>query len=304
MLIKFLGFDIDVQSDCVNTNNFYDYLVSVGRFEIDFRPYKRFVCFHQVPDSTWISGLLITVKDQKNFCTIQENEDTDSINLASIALGNDNSIVEVNFFNLNRQNSRGLYQYYFHSCSTNQFFGILSRIFNQFKSSEIDNDSTDSAIIARNKCLRKSKLFGSVIVKPESFQDILGNLGQIKNLTFDISTLEAEDPILTPMRGIAKKRIEKIIFKKEEGILPTIITVIMSMTQRDDIDNLSVVGTSGDSDVDIRVRLHDNFESFGEYDFDDMVEHLNVDLDNFHESQILRTLLHEAETHNRIFGEN
>ena len=67
---------------------------------------------------------------------------------------------------------------------------------------------------------------------------------------------------------------------------------------------MSVVGTSGDSDVDIRVRLHDNFESFGEYDFDDMVEHLNVDLDNFHESQILRTLLHEAETHNRIFGEN
>ncbi len=303
MNVKFQGFELSVcKAGGITKDDYIEYLSSISGTEIRYSPFNRILGINLTGNKNYILGLFVSIKNQRRFTEIHSNRGQFELVAKDLATGS--RLADFNFFILNKNTLRGIYQYYHQSCSLQQFLGFLSSRFYDLKKREIEKikespEYPDGTLDARLKKVQKSLLNTQVMVRSETFHQLIDQLDEIKEMKFTIATYEADEGWFTPLRECAKKRTERILFNKD--MLSSIRSGIREVTSKNDLSDVQIKGKFRESGIEATIKLFDNVDDFGQYDYDKLTEHLAVDIDSFCESEIIKLLLHTAEENNQVF---
>lgn len=301
MNIKFQGFELTLEGTAISWSDFVNYLLSLRGTETRYGPFNRILCLDVEENEEYILGLFVSIKDQKRFCEIRDTGG--QFELVSHDLEKGARLADFNFFILSKANLRGLFQYYHQSCSLKQFLTFLERQFNFYRKQL--SDSVSDAVLVETvkdrklKDIRDSQFGGQVLVRRDTFDELLEQLDEIREMKFDIATYEDDSPWFSPMRDVARKRTERVLFTK--GVVSLVRQSIRKIAHSNDLNNVRVKGVSSKTGIETTIRLFENLEDFGVYDYDDLTEHLFVELESFTESQLLSLLISAADENYHIF---
>lgn len=298
MNIKFQGFEFTLEGTGVSWEQVVAHLDSVSYREIMFRPFNRVLCLDSSANEDYILGLFVSIKDQKRFCEFRQAGG--DFKLTSRDLEEGARMADFNFFVINKHTRKGIYQYYHQSCSLRQFLQFFEWQFFGFRKSLMDEYRADPSLDYSQREdlideLRDTLLQGSLLVRPETFNQLLSQLDEIKLMRFSVSTADSQPTYFTPLKDVAKRRTERVLFKKDA--VSKIRQGIRQITSDPSISDVKVTGTSAETGLETTIQLFSNLEDFGQYDYDELTEHLAVDLGEFTNSAILDLLLDAANEH-------
>lgn len=302
MNVKFQGFELNVEGGGITWTDFLANLASSSGTEIRYSPFNRILGVNLTENQNYILGLFVSIKNQKRFTEIRENRG--QFELVSKDLDAGARLADFNFFILNKQNRRGIYQYYHQSCSLQQFLGFTSSQFYKLKRDKIDelreNETySEEELLQRLESLKTSRLNTDVMVRSDTFEQLLDQIDQIKEMKFSLSTYEPDTGWFRPLRDCAKKRTERILFNRDMN--SAIRTGIRQVIQNEEIEDVRVTGVSVETGIETTIKLFNNINDFGQYDYDNLTEHMVVDLESFHNSEIITLLLHTAQENDQVF---
>jgi hypothetical protein len=295
MNIKFQGFEFDIEGTGVTWDEVVRHLESVSQTEIFQRPFNRVICVDSTSNADYILGLFVSIKDQKRFCQIRESHGQFELTAQDLDVGA--RMADFNFFIINKQTKKGIYQYYHQSCSLRQFMGFVESRFFDFRDIKERSITQSTTLDVEEKAelqenLRNSVLRGCVLVRPENFDQLLESLDQIKEMKFNVSTVVPDSPLFRPLRDVVKKRTERVLFNKD--MLSSVRSSIREFARSADVSDVAVRGKSSETGIETTIHLFDNLEDFGQYDYDELTQHFAVDLRSFATSAILELLLEAA----------
>lgn len=220
MNVKFQGFELDIQGTGILWEDYLAHLATKSGSEIRHGSFGRILCLDTAVDNKYALGLFVTIKDQKRFCEIREQ--SGQFQLVTRDLDDDARMADFNFFLLNKTSHRGIYQYYHQSCSLQQFLSFLISQFNSSKKDRIDEiRSADEALDteATVTSIKETKLTTQILVKQESFEELIDEFRRIKELKFEFVTYDADSSIFRPIRDVMKKRTERVLFERDTSLL-------------------------------------------------------------------------------------
>jgi hypothetical protein len=300
MNIKFQGFEITMTGDAISWDEVLNELIALSGREIYYKPFNRILCINQDQDDDYILGLYVSIKDQKRFTEIKQTGN--AMELSAVDLEEGSRMADFNFFIINKETRRGIYQYYHQSCSLLQFLGYIEYQFFSLRKDRFDETRDDQTLGVDEQQnlldrINRTKLNAEILVRDENFSALLEEFDSIKEMKFNISTYEPRETRFTALQSISKKRTERILFNKD--MLSTVRSGIRTLTSKQGIDEVKVTGAA--DGVERTISLVNNIEDFGQYDYDELTEHLNVGLDTFTGSEILTLLKRVAQEQAAIF---
>ncbi len=302
MKIRFQGFELAVRGNRIIWDEYIGYLVARTGRETFFRPFDRIICIDPARNDDYIRGLFVTIKNQKRFCEIKQSDGR--FELMAHDLQEGNRIADFNFFIINQATHKGIYQYYHQSCSLSQFLSFLMSQFLELRIARI-NDIRPAALEGNTEAkgalaaLKRCDLSTCALVKRETFDQLLDQFREIKEIRMDLTTYQADEPWYTPLRDQLKRKSARMLFKPT--MAETIRHGIRRVIQHTAADDVKVKGISGESGLEMTIALYRNLDDFGRYDYNDLTEQLFVALDRFMESQIVNFLLAAARENDHIF---
>jgi hypothetical protein len=113
----------------ISLDQFIAHLATLKDVPVKFNSYDRLLYVGDKGD--YYLGLFLTVKDQRKFCEIQQDGGEFTITVRS--LEERSNLMDFNFFIVNKNTGRGIYQHYHQSCSANQFGVFLQRQYDDLK---------------------------------------------------------------------------------------------------------------------------------------------------------------------------
>ena len=302
MNVKFQGFEFAIEGGSITWEQFLENLQNISGTEIRYSPFNRILGINLSENPDYILGLFVSIKNQKRFTEIRENRGQFALVAKNLDAGA--RLADFNFFILNKQNLRGIYQYYHQSCSLQQFLGFVSSQFYKYKKGLIDELKesdmySDDELYSRLSGLKESKIDTQVMVRSETFDQLLEQIDQIKEMKFSLSTYEPNEGWFRPLRDCVKKRTERILFNRDMS--SAIRTGIRRVIQNEEIENVRVTGVSVETGIETTIKLFNNINDFGQYDYDNLTEHMAVDLESFYNSEIITLLLRTAQENDQVF---
>ena len=215
-------------------------------------------------------GLMLTIKDEKTFCQIKRDP-SKATKLYVNKIGEQDSLVDFNFFIINKKTKRGLYQYYWHSCSLRQFLSLLRSKYVELA------DKADAADIKKAGGKRAARAFAaSPMFREESLDELLTNMESIKSFQFDYTAAFLPDDDASPLADSVTTESRSFKFKSTAG-KGTIIKAIKAVIKSESVLNASVGAV--ESDVGLRrfiLEEERNLESYGNQDFDDVTAQMST----------------------------
>lgn len=303
MNIKFQGFELSVLRGSIDFDDLVAWLQSNSGKMIRFAPFDRMLCLDIEEDSEYYLGLFVSIKDQKRFCEIREQNGT--FELVSKDLDEGASIADFNFFVIHKETKRGIYQYYHQSCSLRQFLSYLERQFLNLKRKSIKENYRDNTINDEERNFIRERIAASqfrsnLLMRSEEFDKLLDELSSIKEIKFDVATYEANDRWFMPLTQAAKKRTERVIFRR--NLLGMVKKSIREFVRQDVVNNVSVKGISSETGIETTIKMFNNMADFGLFDYDELTEHFAVEIRDFTSSRILELVRTAAEDNSHIIG--
>lgn len=301
MNIKFQGFELEHKGNGIQWDEYISRLENQCNKEIKMGPYNRVLSLTSVNHDEYILGLFVSIKDQKRYTALKRSGR--EFNLQARNLLDGERMADFNFFIINKNNYRGLYQYYHQSCSLRQFLNFLEREYFELRSEKFqelkkDESITDDKYDKKVSSLKSSILNTSLLVSPHTFRELVQELESIKEMKFDIAMEEDKRDFFKPLSGVTVKKTERYLFTP--GMLAQIKSAIFEATRSPKIENVRVRGE--EDGLEKILTLSQNIEDFGQYDYDTLTDHLNVDFTEFHKSKILKLLLSAAKSRPEVFG--
>lgn len=287
----------------ISLNEFQSYLETNSGQASSFSRGERI--YRTRIDGKYNIGLLITIKDQKRFLELKEQQGgklrVEVRELEAGTLG-----MELNYFVQYRETGTGLYLYYHHSCALNQFAAVLGDRYSEHKLARIAQDINaaggEGISKAKKAAIRKNykgELSHVQLVTDEDLDDLMQQMHAIKSFEFTVSSVKPDDPIFAPISKYVRKRVERVVFQKEYGV-SAIAAGIKKITKLASPDKGRVIGVD-ESGVEQIANLLNNYETFGEYEFDDEARQLTFDLDDFHQSPMVKKMKQVIEEHPAVF---
>lgn len=249
-------------------------------------------------DVNYYIGLVVTVKNQKRFCKLQDDGGgAVKISVANL-IGND-KLMEFNFFVLNKNNGIGLYQHYHQSCSLNSFGDYLKAYFRQCRDSMIAAEvemiklNNGEVTDAEEKSVRKKYKGGlkfSQLVRKESLAIILSEFKKLKAFEYELSTLDAEIDDAVPLKPYLRKVREKLTFAPQwtcAALAKPIIDLIEKVKP-----SRGRVYAKNEVGEDVVLAIFNMPDNFGEENYDDVAAKLdNLDLSKIGEHRVPKELI-------------
>ena len=293
MKIKFQGFELEHKGNAIHWSEYIARLNNQCNKEIKMGPYNRVLSLNHDSNDEYILGLFVSIKDQKRYTALKQSGGEFSLQSRNLLDGE--RMADFNFFIINKNNNRGLYQYYHQSCSLRQFLNFLEREYfelrsEKFKALKDDDSITDDNYAKKISALKSSVLNTSLLVSPHTFRELIQELENIKEMKFDITTEDDEREHFKPLSGVTVKKTERYLFTP--GMVQQIKSAIFESIKSPKIDNVRVRGE--EEGLEKILTLSQNIEDFGQYDYDTLTDHLNVDFTEFQSSKILKLLLDAA----------
>lgn len=218
MLVKVSAFDVDLTSQILDLQSVAALAVGVTGIEIEN---ERIFYFDTAAFTGFCVGVIITVKDQKSFCTL----DIGGAGGAVIKVNNldeHNQIMDFNFFVLNLENGIGVYQHYHQSAPLSSLERLLKiqvrlekerRIADAVVAEEARQGKELSAYQAgKIQRQHKSYLKVGIVVRPETLKSQLEEYQKIKGMEYTYTVLTPSILDATPLSNRIKKKKETLIF--------------------------------------------------------------------------------------------
>lgn len=300
MFVRLLGFKFNVNNKLLSLDSHINYLTTKSNEPFDLNGHKRHVYIKNIPDSKYYLGLLITIKDQKKFCELVEQHGKVVVKVNDLNDGS--SLMDFNFFVINKKTGIGLYQYYHQSCSVNSFGYLINQRYQELIDSTIKHiKSTDKS--KNEQSLRKKyrgRLIWEVLVKKENLKDLLDELTKIKSLECNFATLTVKEDEFAPLSGHVKKLKTKISFFNDSS--PSYLAeAIAKIINKEKIEEGRIVGEDFEG-IERILRIANNPDNFGEYNYDDIAAKINLlDVSKFEESWVIKELLSKCDNNKETF---
>lgn len=304
MKVRFLGIGFE-HGDGVSIDELLYNLTSNNGAKTKLGSFDR-QCYLKALDgrnSNYIVGLLVTIKDHKKFCELQ-NSDGKFIVKVSTVNANSN-LMDFNFFAINKTNGQCLYQHYHNSCSSSQFAQFLQSNYKRLQAFKAEADKsaiediTKKQTIDINKKYKKGLSWG-LMVRPENFDALLAEMETIRDFQMDFEALHVPEPDFAPLKNMVKKERRKISFVADTKA-SLVSQAIAKIIKNEEITEGKITGRGPDG-LEKVIHILDNPDNFGEYDYDDVAGKINaLDVDDFYKNWVITELLNQMKRHDYIF---
>lgn len=295
MLVRVSAFEVDLQSNTIGLNDLTGNLCAINGLQDGNREYY-FDC-ESFPG--FCSGVIITIKDQKNYCTLTTDEHGAHI-IQVNGLEENNSIMDFNFFAINLENGIGVYQHYHQSAAISSLDRRVKSGLKDLKEQLIAAEiaATTQANGGRLSKYRegkirsryKSKVQVRTLVSKQGLAELLAHYAKIKGMEYHYSALTPAIRFATPLGDFVQKKKESITFANP-NIVNTLSRGIVEAVNAFDIDKGSIFVEQEDGTDDI-IKIFDMPEELWEKDYDEVVQLINnINVSNFKENQFLHTLI-------------
>ncbi|WP_291933821.1 hypothetical protein [Limnohabitans sp.] len=270
MKVRVFGIEFTCGSG-ISVADFFEHMSKSKTHGIDFNGYARYL-YLKKHDDCYV-GLFVTTKDHKKFMEMSGVGGNVEIVARDVTEGA--ALADFNFFIVHAVTGRGLYQHYHQSCTFTQFGSFTKKYYDSLKAkliAEATKDVTNKKEQGKIRQRYKPPLTWSYFFRKESFDSLIEKLSRIKSFSFGISTINATEPVFTPLGGISKSVRQTYSFSKDAklaSILPAIRSALKSVS----IDDASVDGVD-DKDEAITIHLESNLDPLAEYDFDDVANRM------------------------------
>lgn len=292
MLVTSFGISVKAGNKHVSLDDLFKLMeIDNGKEDKSKEIVRRFYV-DTTSDPKFILGLVVTVKDQRRFLELVANSANFKIRVNN--LRGANKLMEFNFFVINKENGLGVYQYYHGSCSPQTFGSYLVTRYRAL--SNLSRDGAIAELHKQNKhtakaekSIKSTHRFGldfSLLVRPEDIKTILSNYKEIKSFSYEFLSLEAAISFGSPLKGLAKKITEKVIFDPQiqKNRIAQGIDSMMSTIKA----NTARVQVIDDEDQPLSIKLLKIPDNFGEQDFDILAEELDeLDVTVFKDHDLL-----------------
>lgn len=299
MKAKVMGFEWQLGTG-ISLGNLFHRLTSLRDQKILFGDHERlvYVCDRE----GYHAGLFLTIKDQRKFAEVQKSGGKYEISVRDIEQGK--NVVDFNFFAIHQLTRRGVYLHYHQSCSLGQFTGFCKDQYDTLKDELIQHAITDEGASSegqRDKIKRRFKgsLKYETMVRQESIQALLQELGKIRSFEFDFLNVVAHQPVFTPYDGTARRVSHKVSFKKN-GRLGAIRQAILGSISAGGLENGRVEGRDLQG-VERIIKLTDNPDYFAEYEHDIVAGNMEFDLDKLSEAWAVNRIVEIAKNRKGLF---
>lgn len=297
MLVRFVGFDL-TPADSYPLDDFMrDLAARPISWSEDNGP-GRFLFIDDQTDDNYYLGLVVTVKDQRRFCQLQENG-TDALEIVVNEPDQTKRLMEFNFFVVNRVTNIGLYQHYHQSCSLREGMKVLGQLYRTYLQGYRDVYVTklvdEGASQHRAESVARNHYKGSLkytqLISPADLETMLDELSNISSLELEYSTLRVDQTAYTQLSDFAKKETHKVVFNRQIGTGKRLVDAIMSSINSTKPDSGRVTGTD-ESGWERIIRIDSNPYTFGEFDFDEVAANIHqLNIRQFGNSWVVNQLL-------------
>ena len=299
MLIRTFGFSIDTQSNAVKLSDLFAALAANSGNKITGMAHPRMVFFDN-SDATFAKGLVVTLKDQRTFCQLVDNQGKLIIKVASI----NDQLLDFNFFLINKNNGHGLYQYYFHSCAPGTFGSHLRNVYRNLSNSLREKEikalkASGDHSTGKEKAIRSKYFKGlrfQILVHLNSIDRILKTFKRIKAFQYEVAAVAPIAPAGAPLLPYARKVVEKIHFDSNSkvGAVATAIRDFI-VTEKISRGSVDVIEEYEDEDIPLSVKIANIPRPFGEEDFDSFTKKINnLDASKFASHSNMAVLIKKA----------
>jgi hypothetical protein len=292
MKIKLLGIDFTLGKG-ISLNDLFDHIKKTGDAGFELGGYGRFLYISDMDG--YHVGLLITTKNHKKFLEFKADKANAKLEARDVSVGS--KFADFNFFAINKNTGKGIYQYYHNSCSLNMF-GMLCRAhYESLKDLRLENAKAQAQNLTSKveKAIREQysgSLKWDIVVRKETFDKLIEEYKSISAVTLNVSTMAYEDTAFTPLSHEANKMTQRYTFSKGTAV-GSLINGIREVISRANVDGAKVEGVDEDG-LERIIKLANTPDSFGEFDFDGVAETMAITPNDFVASSFLMELIEVA----------
>lgn len=211
-------------------------------------------------------------------------------------LNHGSNLMDFNFFVFNKATGAGLYQHYHQSCSANSFGDLTKKRFIDYKKSllksALDAAGENATEMQKKKIVSNfgNRLKFSVMVRKEALKTLIEEMKRVKAFQYALVTPEVPQGAFAPLKPFVKMKSERLTFavKTPTSFVADAIEAFVSgnLLQSGSIEAVDEGG------IERVIKIVNNPDSFGEYNFDDMAPKLNeLNLTNFEQSWVIEELI-------------
>jgi hypothetical protein len=287
-------------ADQISLDELLKQMQSLRDNEFDFGGYQRLIYAGSTP--TYITGLLLTAKSNKRFCELQRQGKSLRINVREAEKGS--SLIDFNFFLIDRTTARGFYQYYHNSCNARIFSRLIAEQFGKIAAlktaEEINRKGGTKACPDKEQDQIREKYSGDVTcelhVRKEKFNEIVRQMQKISYFEFTLATLEPENATWYRMlSGVSRILRHHVGFKRSTTVSERAKAVV-NFINSGAASDASVRGVDEDG-LEKLVSLANNPDSFGHWKFDEIAAEMTFEPRDFEKSKFIQTMMALAEEH-------
>jgi len=315
MKIKFLGFKWNLLCHEIQLPNFCFHLQQDGKNRIQQVTEKLTQKAHSnmptpiivlIKQSDWWTGASIKIKDIRAFCKmIEENG---GVKLTTEKLKENETAVEVNFFVLNENTGCGLYQYYHQSTWLDTFNkhcrGQYDSLVRKCREDLVQGGAKKNEIAKFNE---SKTLTYEIMATKEKLPALVRSLESIKRLEIVAAEHLIKEGAFAPLADQVTRVRHHFIIGKKNG--RSLVELIAAVLEKSFLKKARVVGMMP-GNLDVVYKLEDNYQNFGEIDYDKATDGnlLEIDIGDIDESLtksgMLKMMLDavENEKHKKMFA--
>lgn len=156
----------------------------------------------------------------------------------------------------------------------------------------------------KNKASIRKQFAGTLtwsqIVRPENFDALVASLSSINLFSVNISSLQENEPVFRPLALLSKKVFREFKFSgslSNQSIASHIKNIVRSFTP----ESARVEGIDADGLEQI-IKLTNNPDSFGEFEYDDVTEKMTFTSNEFASSWFMKEILRIANSKPAMFS--
>lgn len=308
MKVRTYGFELSVEGVGVTLKDFKEYLQERQNEQLKKRNQARHLYINNNKHEDYSVGLVLTIKDQKTFCKLTQNDDEMTIQVEN--LGEKSKLMDFNFFALHKDSNMGVYQHYANSCSLGTLFDYLCGLFNKLRQDRIDNALMAAAAKNEHELSEKKKseirklykcsLKTSQLLTQSSLAEMLAEVSRIKAYSYDVVAIGSdkgnEDPIYTN----AVKIRERILFEANNADHGLIQRITNHVKRRD--PDSGMVETIDMNNQERNFKIFNTPNTYNEQNYDVLAATLrNIKIKEFYDCKVADDLIEVMEKHDMIF---
>ncbi|ABC83392.1 hypothetical protein [Anaeromyxobacter dehalogenans] len=250
-------------------------------------------------------GLVLSTKDQRQVCELAKENLV--IEVREVAAGR--AVIDFNFFVINEATRRGLYQHYHQSMGVRKFGEYLDHHLKQLVRREVESaisaaEASGEVTEKKKKTIRaglSSRLKLTQLVRNEDVPELVEAMSRVKRLRIDFGALKAQQaPLFAPvMKDLITLAREEYVFdrdKSQSKVKAAVLSVLKGLSDAKG----RIVGDDEDGHEQI-INLLNNYEKFGDVEFGQAAKTMNLKVEEFAKSAMIKALLDAAKKNKDIF---